>query len=35
MKRLVRRTIGFSKTAQMPDLVLGLFIKRYAYGLSR
>ena len=30
--RLVRRTIGFSKTARMHDLVLGLFINRYEFG---
>jgi len=32
IKRLVRRTIGFSKTTTMPDLVLGLFINRYEFG---
>lgn len=34
IKRLVRRTIGFSKTTTMPDLVIGLFINRYEFGLS-
>ncbi len=34
IKRLVRRTICFSKTEQMHDLVIGLFINRYAFGLS-
>jgi insertion element IS1 protein InsB len=34
IKRLVRRTICFSKTAQMHDLVIGLFINRYEFGLS-
>ena len=34
MKRLVRRTICFSKTEQMHDLVIGLFINRYEFGLS-
>jgi hypothetical protein len=29
IKRLVRRTICFSKTERMPDLVIGLFINRY------
>ena len=29
MKRLVRRTICFSKTEQMHDLVIGLFMNRY------
>lgn len=33
MKRLVRRTICFANTTTMPDLVLGLFIKRYELGL--
>jgi insertion element IS1 protein InsB len=33
MKRLVRRTIGFSKTTTMHDLVIGLFINRYAFGV--
>jgi insertion element IS1 protein InsB len=32
IKRLVRRTICFSKTEQMHDLVIGLFINRYAFG---
>jgi insertion element IS1 protein InsB len=31
--RLVRKTIGFSKTIQMHDIVLGLFVNRYAFGL--
>jgi insertion element IS1 protein InsB len=30
---LVRRTICFSKTEQMHDLVIGLFVNRYAFGL--
>ena len=34
MKRLVRRTIGFSKTTTMHDLVLGLFINRYEFGVT-
>ena len=34
LKRLVRRTICFSKTEQMHDLVIGLFINRYEFGLS-
>ena len=33
MKRLVRRTICFSKTERMHDLVIGLFINRYEFGL--
>jgi insertion element IS1 protein InsB len=33
IKRLVRRTICFSKTTTMYDLVIGLFINRYEFGL--
>ena len=33
IKRLVRKTICFSKTTQMHDIVLGLFVNRYAFGL--
>ncbi|ETX03718.1 MAG: transposase IS1 (plasmid) [Candidatus Entotheonella factor] len=32
IKRLVRRTICFSKTEQMHDIVIGLFINRYEFG---
>jgi hypothetical protein len=32
IKRLVRRTICFSKTERRHDLVLGLFIHRYEFG---
>jgi len=32
IKRLVRRTICFSKTTTMHDLVIGLFINRYECG---
>jgi len=32
IKRLVRRTICFSKTERMHDLVIGLFIHRYEFG---
>jgi insertion element IS1 protein InsB len=32
MKRLARKTICFSKTTQMHDIVLGLFGNRYAFG---
>jgi insertion element IS1 protein InsB len=32
IKRLVRRTICFSKTEQMHNLVIGLFINRYEFG---
>jgi insertion element IS1 protein InsB len=34
IKRLVRRTICFSKTTTMHDLVIGLFINRYEFGRS-
>ncbi len=33
IKHLVRRTICFSKTTAMHDLVIGLFINRYEFGL--
>jgi insertion element IS1 protein InsB len=32
IKRLVRRTICFSKTERMHDLVIGLFVDRYEFG---
>ena len=32
MKRLVRKTICFSKSLQMHDLVIGVFVNRYAFG---
>lgn len=32
IKRLVRRTICFSKTVHMHDLVIGLFVNRYEFG---
>ena len=32
LKRLVRRTLCFSKTTTMYDLVVGLFINRYEFG---
>jgi hypothetical protein len=32
--RLVHRTICFSKTERMHDLVMGLFINRYEFGVS-
>jgi insertion element IS1 protein InsB len=34
IKRLVRRTICFSKTERMHDWVIGLFINRYEFGVS-
>jgi insertion element IS1 protein InsB len=33
IKRLVRKTICFSRSTQMHDIVLGLFINRYEFGL--
>jgi insertion element IS1 protein InsB len=32
IKRLVRRTICFSKTTTLHDLVVGLFVNRYEFG---
>jgi insertion element IS1 protein InsB len=32
IKRLVRRTLCFSKTTTMHDLVIGLFLNRYEFG---
>jgi IS1 family transposase/transposase-like protein len=32
IKRLVRQTICFSKSTQMHDIVIGLFVNRYAFG---
>lgn len=34
IKRLTRKTICFSKTEEMHDLVIGLFINRYEFGLK-
>lgn len=34
IKRLARRTICFSKTIQMHDIMIGLFINRYEFGVS-
>lgn len=33
IKRLARKTICFSKSAQMHDTVIGLFINRFEFGL--
>jgi insertion element IS1 protein InsB len=33
IKRLVRKTICFSRSIQLHDIVLGLFINRYEFGL--
>jgi insertion element IS1 protein InsB len=32
-KRLTRKTICFSRSTQMPDIVIGLFVNRYEFGL--
>jgi insertion element IS1 protein InsB len=32
IKRLVRKTSYFAKTTQMHDIVIGLFVNRYAFG---
>lgn len=34
IKRLVRKTICFSRSIEMHDIVIGLFINRYEFGLS-
>ena len=34
IKRLVRKTICFSKSAVMHEIVIGLFINRFAFGLA-
>jgi insertion element IS1 protein InsB len=33
LKRLTRKTICFSKSMQMHDIVIGLFVNRYDFGL--
>jgi insertion element IS1 protein InsB len=33
IKRLTRKTICFSKSIQMHDIVIGLFINRYEFGI--
>jgi insertion element IS1 protein InsB len=34
IKRLMRKIIGFSRSIQMHDLVIGLFVNRYEFGLQ-
>jgi len=34
IKRLARKTICFSKSVQMHDLLIGLFVNRYEFGMS-
>ena len=33
IKRLMRRTICFSKSIQMHDIIIGLFVNRYEFGV--
>jgi insertion element IS1 protein InsB len=35
IKRLVRKTICFSKSIQIHDIVIGLFVNRYEFGLNQ
>jgi insertion element IS1 protein InsB len=34
IKRLARKTICFSKSIRMHDIVIGLFVNRYEFGLQ-
>jgi insertion element IS1 protein InsB len=34
IKRLARKMICFSKSIELHDLVIGLFVNRYEFGLS-
>jgi insertion element IS1 protein InsB len=34
IKRLVRKTLCFSKSTQLHDIVIGLFVNRYEFGLA-
>jgi len=34
IKRLVRKTICFSKSTQWHDIVIGLFVNRYEFGIA-
>ncbi len=34
IKRLARKTICFSKSEQLHDIVIGLFVSRYEFGLA-
>ncbi|MBF0290462.1 MAG: transposase, partial [SAR324 cluster bacterium] len=33
IKRLTRKTICFSKTVKMHDIVIGIFVNRYEFGI--
>ena len=34
LKRLARKTICFSRSEEMHDIVLGMFINRYKFGMA-
>ena len=34
IERLVRKTMCFSKSIELHDIVIGLFVNRYVFGLS-
>jgi insertion element IS1 protein InsB len=34
IKRLARKTLCFSKSIELHDIVIGLFVNRYEFGLS-
>jgi insertion element IS1 protein InsB len=34
IKRLACKTLGFSKSIELHDIVIGLFVNRYEFGLS-
>ena len=34
IKRLVRKTICFSKSTEMHDIVIGLFVNRFEFGIA-
>jgi insertion element IS1 protein InsB len=34
IKRLARKTICFSKSIELHDIIIGLFVNRYEFGLS-
>ena len=33
IKRLTRKTLGFAQSILLPDIVIGLFVNRYEFGL--
>jgi insertion element IS1 protein InsB len=34
LKRLVRKTLCFSKSVRLHDIVIGLFVNRYEFGMA-